>query len=111
MTGYLPPPASGICCWIEVLAKPTQGISELPLAGLRARELVSRGGWGSELQVSALVSTPLGDAALARVSRPAYQLAASRIERCSSPAAAWWRGCAGSMRGRLRVSAEEPGVC
>lgn len=91
VTGYLPPPASGVCCWIEVLGKPTQGISELPLAGRarelvpsagpRAPELVPRGGWGAGLQVSALVSTPLGDAPLARVSRPAYQLAASRIER------------------------------
>jgi hypothetical protein len=79
VTGYLPPPASGICCWIEVLAKPTVGISELPLSG--RRELASRVGFGQGLQVTALVSTPLGDAPIARVSRPAYQLAASRIER------------------------------
>jgi hypothetical protein len=63
--GYLPPMVGGVCCWIEVLAKPTTGYSQLD-AGL---------------QVSATVTTPLGDAPVARVSRPAYQLSASRIER------------------------------
>jgi len=81
VTGHLPASASGICCWIEVLADPELALPLLPLTGPRASEIAARFGLAPGLQVTAVISTPLGDAACACASRPAYQLAASRIER------------------------------
>lgn len=83
VTGYLPPTASGVCCWIEVLATPDFSVPPLPVIGVRSQLKMARFGFGfgPGLQAAAMVSTPLGDAAVARSSRPAYQLAASRIER------------------------------
>jgi hypothetical protein len=46
VTGYLPPPASGVCCWIEIFAKPTFGIPEVPLGAGRSQALVRRGAPG-----------------------------------------------------------------
>ena len=83
VTGYLPPATGGVCCWIEVLAKPDTGFSQVPLTNAPAskQEVVKWTRPGSGLQVRAMVATPLGDAPVAAVSRPAYQLSASRIER------------------------------
>jgi hypothetical protein len=81
VTGYLPAMAGGVCCWIEVEAKPDLSLSGFRLAGRAIGAGSGLGAFGPSLQVAALVSNPLGDAVVARASTPAYQLAASRIER------------------------------
>ena len=60
VTGWLPAPAQGVCCWIEVLASPAVG---------------------STLKVDAVVNTDRGPAAVATAAQPKYRLSASRIER------------------------------
>lgn len=60
MTGWLPPPASGVCCWIEVDVVPaTKG----------------------KLRVDAVIGTPRGEAVAGRLNQPPFQFGASRIER------------------------------
>jgi hypothetical protein len=81
VTGYLPAMASGVCCWIEIDARPELSVSGFRLAGQAIGAGSGLGLFGPHLQVAALVSNPLGDAVVARASTPAYQLAASRIER------------------------------
>jgi hypothetical protein len=84
VTGYLPPAAGGVCCWIDVLAKPDTGYSQVPLTNEPAlrRELVKWTRPGSGLLVRAMVATPLGDAPVATVSRPSYTFLPKRL--CSS---------------------------
>ncbi|HJZ74402.1 MAG TPA: hypothetical protein VKE51_21845, partial [Vicinamibacterales bacterium] len=60
VTGWLPGPAQGVCCWIEVMASPAAG---------------------STLKVDAVVNTDRGPAAVATAAQPKYRVSASRIER------------------------------
>src|SRR5262249_35981987 len=60
VTGWLPGPAQGVCCWIEVMASPAAG---------------------STLKVDAVVNTDRGPAALATAAQSKYPVSASRIER------------------------------
>ncbi len=59
VTAYLPLPADGVCCWIEIVATPSA-------AGLRTE---------------AQVAGPRGPTTLATISSARYQMAASRIDR------------------------------
>jgi hypothetical protein len=99
VTAWLPVPATGICCWAEVDARPHQPVVRRPLdprvvsrapvgpgVPLRLPEplrpplrplLPTRAG----LAVDAVVTSPLGDAVVATATAAPFQVAASHIER------------------------------
>lgn len=82
VTGWLPPPSSGVCCWILVRATQPAGTAAAathlptPLVAATAAAAPAPG-----LTVAAVVATPRGPATVARRTAAPYALAASRIER------------------------------
>lgn len=91
VTGWLPPPSSGICCWIQVEAKPAGGIGPVfpvprpprPPLPPRPSPNPARPPFPTRrrLQVDAVLGTPRGPAVVASATHPPYQLGASYIQR------------------------------